>query len=88
MRRKHDDLVQELQARAEQMSALHAELQAHGGDSRSVERLRAKLARQEEGFAEERAATHRTLDKHKKEVGPAPRRALAPLVLGWPMMSR
>ena len=68
VRRRSDELAQQLDAQAEQMEVLQSELMARGGDSRAVERLRAKLQRVEQQSAEDIDVLQRTLGKHKKEV--------------------
>lgn len=68
MRRRSEELAQQLQEQGGQMEALQGDLRSHGGDARIVERLRSKLQRVEQEHTEEQATLQRALSKHKKEV--------------------
>lgn len=68
VRRRSEELAQQLETQAEQMATLQTELMAQGGEARVVERLRAKLQRVEQQSSEEVTTLQRALGKYKKEV--------------------
>lgn len=68
VRRRSEELAQQLETQAEQMTTLQSELMAQGGEARVVERLRAKLQRVEQQSSEEVTTLQRALGKYKKEV--------------------